>query len=202
MYSNGLNTENESTKDREDVKGQRNTMLIKKRLVKDSMMRTAECMHLPALITLWLKCWSIVFWNLLFCPNTPSTCGQSLNLLLFTIPVAIVVPQASCYILIWRRCGISTVTTDTIVVTGLLSVVKVAGRIFAVFVINNSPARTTNDVSWRDIKPVQLCVGRLVVLAVRGIAMVTTWKPPGKLRIRVPSNTGFCWQEELSITYM
>lgn len=53
MYSNGLKTENESTKDREDVKGQRNTMLIKKRLVKDSMMRTAECMHLPALITLF-----------------------------------------------------------------------------------------------------------------------------------------------------
>ena len=50
MYSNGLKTENESTKDREDVKGQRNTMLIKKRLVKDSMRRTAECMHLPALI--------------------------------------------------------------------------------------------------------------------------------------------------------
>lgn len=53
MYSNGLKTENESTKDREDVKGQRNTMLIKKRLVKDSVMRTAEWMHLPALITLF-----------------------------------------------------------------------------------------------------------------------------------------------------
>ena len=52
MYSNGLKTENENTKDREDVKEQRNTKLIKKRLVKDSMMRTAECMHLPALITL------------------------------------------------------------------------------------------------------------------------------------------------------
>ena len=137
---------------------------------------------------------SIVFGNLLFCPKTPSTCGQRLNLLLFTIPVAvaIVVVQASCYILIWRRCGISTVTTDTIVVTGLLSVVKVGGRIFAVFVINNSPTRTTNDVGWGDIKPVQLCVGRLVVLAVRGIAVVTTWKPPGKFRVRVPSNTGFC----------
>ena len=53
MYSNGLTTEKENTKDREDVKGQRNTMLIKKRLVKDSMMRTAECMHRPALITLF-----------------------------------------------------------------------------------------------------------------------------------------------------
>ena len=114
--------------------------------------------------------------------------------MLFTIPVAvaIVVVQASCYILIWRRCGISTVTTDTIVGTGLLGVFKVDGRIFAVFVINNSPTRTTNDVGWGDIKPVQLCVGRLVVLAVRGIAVVTTWKPPGKFRVRVPSNTGFC----------
>ena len=53
MSSNGLKTENENTNDREDGKGQRNTLLIKKRLVKDSMMRTAECMHLPALITLF-----------------------------------------------------------------------------------------------------------------------------------------------------
>ena len=30
----------------------------------------------------------IVFGNLRFCPKTPSTCGQGLNLLLFTIRVA------------------------------------------------------------------------------------------------------------------
>lgn len=63
MYSNGLKTENESTKDREDVKGQRNTMLIKKRLVKDydenSRMHASPCFDYSFRYKVRLQKWFI-----------------------------------------------------------------------------------------------------------------------------------------------